>query len=55
MNITYKELGKVLRAEARFINKIREQGMTPDDFSEKEYQTGILEEIKHPTDFNKIE
>jgi len=55
MNITYKELGEVLRAEARFINKIREQGMTPDDFSEIEYQEGILEELEHPTDFNKLE
>ena len=55
MNITYKELGEVLRAEARFINKIREQGMTPDDFSEEDYQKGILEEVTHPTDFNKLE
>jgi len=55
MNITYKELGEVLKAEARFINKIREESLTPDDFSEEEYQLGILEEIKHPTDFNKLE
>jgi len=46
---------KVLRAEARFINSIREDGMTPDDFSEKEFLEGVIEEIEHPTNFNKLE
>ena len=50
--IIFKEVvEKVLKAEARFINSIREQGMTPDEFSEKEYLEGIIEEIEYPTKF----
>ena len=40
---------KVLRAEARFLSNIYEEGMTADDFSEQEYLEGIIEEIEHPT------
>ena len=51
MIIQKEVIEKVLRAEARFINEIREQGMTPDDFSEKEFLEGVIEEIEHPTEF----
>jgi hypothetical protein len=43
---------KVLLAEHRVLLAIREQGMTPDDFSTIDYLNMVYEAIEHPLNFS---
>lgn len=54
MILTREQVKKVLLAEHRVLSEIRDEGMTPDDFSVKDYVDMICEAIEHPTEFKVI-
>jgi len=51
MIITREQVKKVLLAEHRVLTAIRDEGMTLDDFSVKDYVDMICEAIEHPAEF----
>jgi len=53
MILTREQVKKVLLAEHKVINAIRDEGMTPDDFSVKDYVDMICEAIENPTEFRR--